>query len=48
MTAEEYLRQDVGALVASLLFQIAMLRAEVDRLKADRADPVPAPDGVVR
>lgn len=41
MTAEEYLRQDVGALVASLLFQIAMLRAEIDRLKADHADPVP-------
>jgi uncharacterized small protein (DUF1192 family) len=42
MTAEEYLRQDVGALVASLLFQIAMLRAEIDRLKTpDHAEPVP-------
>jgi uncharacterized small protein (DUF1192 family) len=46
MTADDYLRQDVGTLVASLLFQIAMLRAEVDRLKADHADPVP--NGVAR
>lgn len=35
MNAEEHLRADLGALVASSLFQIALLKAEVDRLKAD-------------
>jgi hypothetical protein len=33
MTVEEYLRQDVGQLVASLLIQVAMLKAERDQLK---------------
>ena len=36
-SAEDYLKQDVGSLVASLLFQIAMLRAELDRAKAESA-----------
>ena len=34
-SAEDYLRQDVGAIIASLLFQLAMTKAELDRLKAD-------------
>lgn len=42
-TPEDFLRQDVGALLASLLFQIAMLKAENARLSADRPGP-PAPD----
>lgn len=33
MTAEEYLRQDVGALIASLLFQNALLKAENESLR---------------
>ena len=35
MTAEDYLRQDVGAILANLLFQLAMVKAENDRLKAE-------------
>jgi hypothetical protein len=33
-TADEHLRQDVGSLLAQLLLQIALLKAEVDRLQA--------------
>jgi hypothetical protein len=33
MTVEEYLRQDIGQLVASLVIQVAMLKAERDQLK---------------
>ena len=49
-SAEDYLRQDVGAIIASLLFQLAMTKAELDRLKAEVEAPrghtnerVPAP-----
>ena len=38
-SAEDHLRQDVGAMIASLLFQIAMLKAELDRLKAEDEAP---------
>jgi uncharacterized small protein (DUF1192 family) len=34
-SAEEHLRSDTGAMLASSLFQIALLKAEVDRLKAE-------------
>jgi hypothetical protein len=47
-TAEEHLKADVGAHLAHLMFQIALLKAEVDRLREDasRAARVAAPDGV--
>lgn len=50
MTPEEHLKADVGAHLAHLMFQIAMLKAEVDRLREDLARPpyVAAPDGVPR
>ena len=50
MTAEEHLKADVGAHLAHLMFQIAMLKAEVDRLREDLAQrpSVAAPDGVPR
>jgi hypothetical protein len=32
-TAEEYLRQDIGQMIASLLIQLAMVKAERDQLK---------------
>lgn len=48
MTPDEYLKQDVGSLVASLLFQNAMLKAEIDRLKAAQDNGHPAPDLVAR
>ena len=47
-SAEDHLKQDVGATIASLLFQIAMLKAELDRLQAqlaDRAQPDLIPRG---
>jgi hypothetical protein len=46
-TAEEHLKADVGAQLAHLIFQVALLKAEVDRLREDaqRPAPVPAPDG---
>lgn len=37
-TAEDYLKEGVGSLVAQLLFQLAVLRAENDQLRAARAD----------
>lgn len=48
MTPEEHLKADVGAHLAHLMFQIAMLKAEVDRLRDEVAQRpyVPAPDGV--
>ena len=48
MTAEDYLRQDVGAIIASLLFQLAMTKAENERLQAqlaERAQPDLMPRG---
>jgi len=33
MTADEYLKQDVGALLASVLFQLAKLKAENEKLR---------------
>jgi len=46
-TADEHLKADVGAHLAHLMFQIAMLKAELDRLREDahRAACVAAPDG---
>ena len=37
MNAEAHLKQDIGLLVANLLFQIAVLKAEIDGLKAQLA-----------
>ena len=34
-TADEHLQQHMGAVIASLLVQIAVLRAECDRLRAE-------------
>jgi hypothetical protein len=47
MTAEEHLKADLGAHLAHLMFQIALLKAEIDRLREDthRAARVTAPDG---
>lgn len=46
-TAEEYLRQDIGAMLTGLVFQNALLKAEVDRLKAE-ANPERERDHVPR
>jgi len=37
-SAEEYLRQDIGFILSSNLFQIALLKAEIDRLKEQVAN----------
>lgn len=34
MTAEEFLRADIGSLLTQLIFQAAVLKAENDTLKA--------------
>lgn len=47
-SADEHLGQIVGTTIASLLFQLAMLKAENDRLQAqlaDRAQPDLIPRG---
>jgi uncharacterized small protein (DUF1192 family) len=36
-TAEEHLRQDTGNMIMQLMFQLAMLKAEADRLREDLA-----------
>ena len=33
MTADDYLKQDVGNAIAGLLFQVAMIKAERDQLR---------------
>lgn len=38
MTAEEHLRQEVGTIVASLLIQVSVLKADGDRLRAELAE----------
>lgn len=43
MTAEEHLKRDVGALVANLLFQVAVLRAENEQLRASLASTAAPP-----
>jgi hypothetical protein len=46
-TAEEHLKADIGAQIAALLFQVAVLKAEVDRLREEvHRTRVAAPDGV--
>ena len=48
MTAEEHLRADLGANLANLIFQNALLKAEIDRLREEMARPArgAASDGV--
>jgi hypothetical protein len=41
MTAEDHLREGVGRFVAALLFENAMLKAEIDRLRDARPAPPP-------
>jgi hypothetical protein len=43
MTAEEHLKQDVGALLTNLIFQNALLKADNDRLRETAAQPQPEP-----
>lgn len=36
-TAEEHLRQDVAGIIVSYIFQLAIAKAEIDRLKLENA-----------
>ena len=42
-SADDYLRESVGGLIAQLLVQTAILRAENDQLRAQLTERVPTP-----
>jgi hypothetical protein len=48
MTADDFLRRDVGELIASLLFQLAVVKAENERLRAACDGPRVPADGALR
>jgi hypothetical protein len=45
-TAEEHLKADLGTYLASLMFQVALLKAEVDRLREEVQRAARVSDGV--
>lgn len=47
MTAEEHLRADVSAIIANYVFQLAIAKSEIDRLRVENAALKESKDGAV-